>query len=126
MNLDLNPDTVCFLIDKAQEFHAKEAVTIGDVPNSPSEDWARQVLADHLDDATYQEMVTTIDELDPDQQITLVALMWLGRGNFEFDEWHHALLQAGEAHTNHTADYLIKRHVLSGGLLARRFGSVWL
>jgi hypothetical protein len=47
--LELNPETVCFLINKAKEFHAKEEVVIPDEPLSPSEDWARQVLADHAE-----------------------------------------------------------------------------
>ena len=45
--LELNPEIVCFLIDKSHEFHAKEQAVIPEEPNSPAEDWARQVLADH-------------------------------------------------------------------------------
>ena len=75
--LELNPETVCFLISKAKEFHAKEDVVIPNEPLSPSEDWARQVLADHADDLTYQEFKSTINDLEPDQQANLVALMWL-------------------------------------------------
>ena len=63
--LELNPDTVCFLIDKAREFHAKEEVVIPDTPGSPTEDWALQVLADHADDATYQEFCATVNDLEP-------------------------------------------------------------
>ena len=48
--IDLNPETVCFIIERAREFHAKEQVSIPEAPTSPSDDWARQVLADHLDD----------------------------------------------------------------------------
>ena len=107
MELELNSATVCFLIDKAREFHAKEAVTIIEEPNSPTDDWALQVLADHRDDATYQEMVDTISDLEPDQQIALVALMWLGRGDFSLGEWKQALRQAGDAYNNRSADYLI-------------------
>lgn len=107
MSLELNSETVCFLIAKAHEFHAKEAVTIDEIPTSPADDWGTQVLADHIDDATYQEMVNTINDLEPDQQISLVALMWLGRGDFSIDEWDAALQQARDAYSAHTADYLI-------------------
>ena len=51
--MDLNPDTVFYLIDKAREFHVKEAVTIPEVPLSPTDDWARQILADHADDPRF-------------------------------------------------------------------------
>lgn len=63
--LELNPETVCFLISKAKEFHAKEEVVIPEETLSPSEDWARQVLADHADDLTYQEFKATVDDLNP-------------------------------------------------------------
>ena len=84
--LELNPDTVCFLIDMAREFHAKEAVVIPDTPGSPTEDWALQVLADHVDDPTYREFRVTVNDLEPDQQHQLVALLWLGRGDYDTAE----------------------------------------
>lgn len=105
--IDLNPDTVCFIVDKAREFHAKEQVSIPEAPTSPADDWAQQVLADHLDDFSYQELKTTIDDLEPDQQVSLVALMWLGRGDFALEEWDDALAQALDAYNGRTAEYLI-------------------
>ena len=107
MDLNLSSETVGFLITKAHEFHAKEEVTISETPTSPSDDWAMQVLADHIDDSTYQEMVDVINDLEPDQQVELVALMWLGRGDFSLEEWNRALAEASDASTTHTADYLI-------------------
>lgn len=105
--LDLNPETVCRIIGKAHEFHAKEQVVIPEEPANPSGDWARQVLADHADDPTYRELKSMIEDLEPDQQVSLVALMWLGRGDFDESEWSDALAQARESWTEHTADYLI-------------------
>ncbi|MHB8549537.1 MAG: DUF3775 domain-containing protein, partial [Acidiferrobacterales bacterium] len=87
----VSPGTICFLIDKAHEFHAKEEVVLPDTPFSPSDDWALQVLADHQDDTTYAEIKATINDLEPDQQEALVALMWVGRGDFDIDEWTQAL-----------------------------------
>ena len=109
--LEINPETVCLVIAKAKEFHAKEAVVIPDEPLSPGEDWARQVLADHDDDLTYQEVGAAIDDLEPDQQIALVALMWLGRGDYSKDQWEAACtdaraeIEAGQM--PRTADYLM-------------------
>ena len=92
--LDLNPDIICTLIAKFKEFHAKEDIVIPESPDNPDDDWALQVLADHQDDLTFREVKTTIDDLEPDQQATLVALMWLGRGDFIEDEWADALAEA--------------------------------
>ena len=111
--LDINPDTVCFLIDKAHEFHAKEDVVIPDTPGSPAEDWALQVLADHADDATFQEFKTTVADLDRDQQVQLVALLWLGRGDYDVDEWGEAVTEAGRVWNPRTAEYLIAHPLLA-------------
>lgn len=107
MSMDLNPEIVCFLIDLAKEFHAKEDLSLPESSSSLADDWATEVLADHEEDPTYQQMVAQIEDLEPDQQITLVALMWLGRGDFTLEEWGEALEQAASAHNDHTADYLI-------------------
>lgn len=111
--LEINPDTVCFLIDKAREFHAKEQVVLPDMPDSPSEDWGRQALADHQGDLTLQEFKSTFDNLEPDQQQVVVALMWLGRGEFETEEWQSALEEAGLEWNDHTADYLLSHPLLA-------------
>jgi hypothetical protein len=104
--IDLNPENVYFLIDKLREFHAKEAVSIPEVPTSPADDWAQQVLADHVDDASLSEVTAVVEDLEPDQQITLVALMWLGRGDYALDEWEQALLDARDGYNGRTAQYL--------------------
>lgn len=105
--LDVNPDNVCFLIEKAREFQAKEAVVIPEEPFSPSDDWALQVLADHQDDLSYQEARAVIEDLEEGQQVEVVALMWLGRGDYEESEWEIVLEEAKAAWTPRTADYLL-------------------
>jgi hypothetical protein len=104
--LDINPEIVCLLIGKLREFHAKEEVTIPEVPGSPSDDWARQVLADHVDDFSYQEIVETVSDLEPIQQVNLVALLWLGRGDYELEEWDEIIEEAKAQWTPRTAEYL--------------------
>jgi hypothetical protein len=105
--LMVSPDKVCFLIDLAREFHAKENVVIAEVPASPADDWARQVLADHTDDPCYREFHELIDAMDVEEQINLVALIWLGRGDYTIDEWDEALQQARDSLSEHTAEYVI-------------------
>lgn len=105
--LDLNPDIVCYIINLAHEFHAKEEVVLPEEPFSPSDDWALQALAAHADDSTYAELRMAIADLEPDQQASLVALMWLGRGDFEVSEWQDALNEATREATARTAEYLL-------------------
>jgi hypothetical protein len=115
--LDVNPETVCFLISKAREFHAKEEVVLPDVPGSPAEDWGRQVLADHIDDPVYQEFQETFSDLEPDQQHEVVALLWLGRGDFDLASWTVAVAEARANWTPTTADYLMAHPMLADHLL---------
>jgi hypothetical protein len=95
--LNLNPETVCFILSKARQFQAKEEVVITEVPYSASDDWARQILANHIEDTCVREVKATVRDLEPDQQAELVALMWLGRGDYALDEWTLAKDDAAEA-----------------------------
>jgi hypothetical protein len=114
--LNVNPDTVCFLITKARIFHSKEDVVVPDMPDSPAEDWALQALADHADDAVFQEFKATIEDLEPDQQQEVVALLWLGRGDFDAEEWDSAVEEARREWTETTAEYLIAHPQLADHL----------
>jgi hypothetical protein len=105
--VEINPEIVCFLISKAKEFHAKEAVVIPEEPMNSSDDWALQVLADHTEDLDYQEFSATVDDLEPDQQVEVVALMWLGRGDYDVEQWEEARATAQKRRNKRTAQYLI-------------------
>lgn len=105
--MEINPEIVCFLISKAKEFHAKEAVVIPEEPMNSSDDWALQVLADHTEDLDYQEFSSTVDDLEPDQQVEVVALMWLGRGDYDVEQWEEARATALRRRTKRTAEYLM-------------------
>lgn len=114
--LDLSTDIVQNIIGRAREFHGQEGVVIPERASSPSDDWARQALANHADDLTYQELRDLIRDLEPDQQISLVALMWLGRGDFDGTEWTAALEQAQDQWNNRTAEYLLATPLLANYL----------
>lgn len=107
LSLEINPDTVRYIAEMAREFHAQEAVSITEDPMSPSDDWAMQVLAAHEGDSTHDALRITIQDLEPDQQVQLVALMWVGRGSFSIGEWDSALKTAADNWTPNTAGYLI-------------------
>ena len=95
INLEINPETVRYIISMAREFQVQEQVTIPEDPMSPSDDWAMQALANHDGDSTQDELKIAIQDLEPDQQVQLVALMWLGRGGFSVDEWDAAVEGGG-------------------------------
>lgn len=111
--LDINPDTVCNLIQLARAFHVQETVSIPEEPLNTSDDWALQVLAGHAGDPTYQEFILAVRDLEPDQQANLVALMWLGREEYGAEEWDAALRRARSELTSNTAEYLIAKPYLA-------------
>jgi Protein of unknown function (DUF3775) len=97
--LDVNPETVRSIIDRAHQFQMLGQGESGDRPDG----W----------DSTYSELKATIDDLEPDQQMSLVGLMWLGRGDYQPAEWERALSDARERWTARTADYLIGTPLLA-------------
>jgi len=111
--LNIGSDTICRLIDLAREFHAQEEVSIPEEPANPSGDWAVQMLASHADDATFQEFKAIVEDLEPDQQQEVVALLWLGRGDYSKGEWRDALEQAADSWNFETAEYLIAHPLLA-------------
>lgn len=111
--LAISPETIGHIANMAREFHAKEQVSIPEESLSYTSDWAMQILADHKDDPIYEELNSVIDDLEPDQQVQLVAIMWLGRNDFSADEWNKALEQAADSWNEKVAAYLISKPLLA-------------
>lgn len=104
--ITISPEKVCYIIVKAREFDAKVEIEEPDPGSNPSDEDMRAVLQDYADDATYQELKEAIDDLNEEEQINLVALMWLGRGDYSKAEWSETLNDAREAHNDRTSEYL--------------------
>lgn len=125
--LNIGLETICFIMTKAREFQAKEQVVIPETPSSPSDDWALQVLADHAEDLTVQEVSASVQDMAPDQQAELMALMWLGRGDYSIDEWEAAVADAMDQYEEHdnTAHYMLAHPMVSDyleeGLIAHGY-----
>ncbi len=107
VDLAISPEKVCYLIVKAREFDVKDAVTEPDPGSNPSDDMDAEVLEDHSDDPVVQEITTLIDDLSVDEQIDLVTIAWLGRGDYTANDWQTVRGEAAEAHNETTAEYLL-------------------
>ena len=79
--LSISPDKVCFIVVKARDFDAKDVVTDPDDSSNATDDAMLSVLEDHKDDPVVQEISAAIFGMTEDEQIDLVALAWLGRGD---------------------------------------------
>ena len=105
--LSISPEKVCFIIVKAREFDAKDAVTDPDPGSNPTDDREAAVLEDHEDDPVVEELTGFIGALTEDEQIDLVALAWLGRDDFTASDWDAVREEAASAHNDRTASYLL-------------------
>lgn len=102
--LEISPDKVGFIIVKARELAAK--VAAWDDGASSDHD-ADSILESFSDDATQEELKEFIRDLNEDEQASLVALAWIGRGSFAPEELDEALATARAERTNRTEEYLL-------------------
>lgn len=115
--LSISAEKVCFLIFKAREFDAKDEVTDVDDSSNGADDDMISVLEDHADDPVRSEIAGFIRALTTDEQIDLVALTWLGRGDGTIDDWEDLRAEATRARNGRTARYLLGEPLL-GDFLA--------
>jgi hypothetical protein len=116
--LKVRLETLCYIIAKARECQAKEQVVIPDTPSGSGDDWAMQVLADHIGDMSAQEIEAAVEDLSPEQQAEMVALMWLGRGDYLLEEWEEANAEALDQYMDrkNTTKYLLSHPMVSDHL----------
>ncbi len=118
--LEVEPATVAFLITKARAFDAKVAPADRDTVSQPGEDEDHDALEDYGDDPVAAEITEIIADLNEDEQAELVAMTWVGRGDFSAEEWQDAVEAAVERKTGPTTDYLLGMPLL-GDLLEEGF-----
>ena len=106
-SLDISQATLAYIILKARAFDAQAGVSGPDGGSNPSDDRAVSVLEGQRDDATAAELRGAIAGLSDEEQIALVALAWIGRGDFVAAEWNEAKIMARERHRGSTARYLM-------------------
>ncbi|MGD9656858.1 MAG: DUF3775 domain-containing protein [Methylocystis sp.] len=102
----INTDKVCFVVVKARELESEDEGVAADASNA-TDDGFVSVLTEEAFSSTRNEICSFIDSMDIDEQIELVALMWVGRGDFAESEWNEAVAQARERHKGPTSAYLL-------------------
>ncbi len=121
--LAISAEKVAFIIEKVREFDVKEEASDPDSGSNPSDDDEIDVLEDTNSDPVASELTGFIGALNEDEQLDLVTLMWLGRGDGTVDEWNDLRARALEARGEYkkprreTVQYLLGEPML-GDLLA--------
>lgn len=131
--LAISAEKVAFIIEKAREFDVKQGDSDPDSGSNATDDDAVDVLEDDGSDPVVNEIGSFIVAMNEDEQVDLVTLMWLGRGDGTLDEWNDLRARAVEARAEYrsprreTAHYLLGEPML-GDLLADgldEFGIDW-
>ncbi len=91
-------EQLAYIIEKAREYDAETAPVDSNSGSNPSDDNDVAILEATADNPTRQELAAALDALNEDQKIEILALTWLGRGDFDPGEWRDALAQAREIH----------------------------
>jgi hypothetical protein len=125
--LAISADKVRFLIEKTREFDVKEADTDPDSGSDGPDDNMIDVLADNGEDPVVREITGFINAMTEDEQIDLVALMRLGRGDGTIEEWADLRREAAEGRNGGTARYLLGEPLISDYLAEGldAFGLTW-
>lgn len=116
--LGINPDKVCDFIEAAREVAGLTASTAGDATTT-GDDSPLTTLVEPMDgmDPRRREMIAFVAGLDAEEQANLLALIMLGRGDYDIAEWEDALVEASDMIDDRSADFMIGDPALPGYLL---------
>ena len=109
--LRISVEKVCALIEAARELAGKVPSTAGD--RTTTGDDRKLATIDEREgvgedqDARRQQTVEFIAGLNVDEQTDLLALIWLGRGDYGIEEWDDALTEAESRIAARDPDYMI-------------------
>jgi hypothetical protein len=96
------------IIIKARQFDVKDVVTDLDDASNATDDSMLSVLEDRWEDPVADEIRGFIGALNEDEQIDLVALAWLGRGEGTIDDWDELRAEAARI-TDHSRGTISSR-----------------
>jgi len=103
--LTISPEKAFYVIVKAREFDEKVAPSDPDSGSNPTDDLAVDVLEEEAEDPVLEELEGALAALNIDEQLDLLALTWLGRG--DFPSFAQARQEASDLRDKHIASYLI-------------------
>lgn len=90
----INPDDAFFILMKAREFDEQTPASDPDSGSNATDDGEVDVLEEDPDNPTERELNAAIGGLNDDAQLDLIALIWIGRGDYTLADWDEARLAA--------------------------------
>jgi hypothetical protein len=112
VDLGISLEVVATVVDLAHAVQDAEEAEMGRASDDEG-------LDDDAEDEITEEMLTDyIGELNDEQQAALIALAWVGRGDYEPEEWEEALRLAAERNARGDAGAYLAGMEGLGDLLA--------
>jgi hypothetical protein len=94
--MDIAVDKITEIILRVRALDVKEGATDPDSGSNPIDDGSTDVLVSGTDDATEEELRGMIGALNDDERADLLAVLYIGRGDMEAEEWTEAVRFARE------------------------------
>ena len=116
LELNISDEKLAFLVLKAREFDAEVDPAEPDPGSNPTDDRDVGVLEDLPDNSVEAELRDALRALNEDEAIDVIALMWIGRGDFSREEWGEARRLATERHRRDPTGYLMGNPTLADDL----------
>lgn len=122
--LSLGPDTVRLLAEKARAISAAvnedyedgrehEVEFDGDAHELHNHDGLAEEEEENLVESEFRALVA---DLNVDEAAELIAMAWIGRGDYDPAEWAEAVADARQRVNNRIADYLLSQPMLGDWL----------
>jgi uncharacterized protein DUF3775 len=106
--LTIRLEKLAYIVQKAREYDAEvPSESDAEEGSDQADDDERQILLDTPDNPTAEELRDALDGLNIDEREELLALLWLGRGDYDAQGWGEALRQARETASSTETDYLL-------------------
>jgi hypothetical protein len=107
-SLGIPRDTLAAIILHARAWDAQTGTGASLDSSNATDDGVGAILTGGRSNPVGAELRAEIESLSEDEQAALVALAWIGRGDFDASEWDEACATARERATGPTSRYLMQ------------------
>jgi hypothetical protein len=107
--LNISVDKLRDIVLRARAYDIEDFPDESDTGSDSDQDLDqdREDRLDQGDDPTEMELRALIDDLNDDEVVDVIALVWIGRGDFGIDEVQEARELARERHQGKSSKYLM-------------------
>jgi hypothetical protein len=106
-DLNIGLDKIQDIVVKARTFDLEDLPDDPDPGDEPEAAQDREEKLDEGDDPAEAELRELIDDLNDDEIVDLIALVWIGRGDFGAEDLAEARQLARERHQGSSSAYLM-------------------